>query len=206
MGQSALDRPAWSKPSSGHPSRRLRAVKPNRSLCESVNPASAEVSGPVPGPRSTRRLQDLIRPPQFAGPRARARRSARLPIAVVPGRCPESTSAFCTQLRKTLGVDAQPMADLFIEPRAFPGPARSSKTIATARSRSSAGCGFRDAMSPNFPRGHGLQGTRGGPLSLPAVVSWDHVQTYRTSGSRSRSCRRCTLSRQKRTFRGMIAR
>jgi len=30
----------------------------------------------------------------------------------------------------------------------------------TARSRSSAGCAFRDAMSLNFPRGHGRQGTR----------------------------------------------
>jgi hypothetical protein len=36
-------------------------------------------------------------------------------------------------------------------------------TICTARSRSSAGCGFLDTMNPNFPRGHSLQGTRGGP-------------------------------------------
>ena len=34
----------------------------------------------------------------------------------------------------------------------------------TARSRSSAGCAFRDAMSLNFPRGHGLQEARGGPV------------------------------------------
>ena len=44
--------------------------------------------------------------------------------------------------------------------------ARSSKTIATARSRSSAGCCFRDVMTPNFPRGHTLQETRGGPVGL----------------------------------------
>ena len=54
---------------------------------------------------------------------------------------------------------------LAIEPRALPGSARSSKTIATARSRSSAGCAFRDARSPNFPRDHGLQGTRSGPIT-----------------------------------------
>src|SRR5262249_13288672 len=50
-----------------------------------------------------------------------------------------------------------------IEPRGLSVSARTSKTILTARSRSSAGCGFLDTMSPNLPRGHGLQGTRGGP-------------------------------------------
>ena len=45
--------------------------------------------------------------------------------------------------------------------RAFPVSARSSKTMFTARSRSSAGCGFLDTMSPNLPRGHSLQRTRG---------------------------------------------
>ena len=37
----------------------------------------------------------------------------------------------------------------------FPVSARSSKTTFTARSRSSAGCAIRDAISLNFPRGHG---------------------------------------------------
>jgi hypothetical protein len=59
-----------------------------------------------------------------------------------------------------LGVDAKPMAD----PRAFPVSACNSKTICTARSRSSAGCGFLDTMSPYSPRGHSLQGTRGDPF------------------------------------------
>jgi hypothetical protein len=56
-------------------------------------------------------------------------------------------------------------------PRELPDAARSSKTIATARSRSSAGCCFRDAMSPNFPRGHSLQETRGGPLNCAGCVA-----------------------------------
>ncbi len=38
-----------------------------------------------------------------------------------------------------------------IEPRALPVSARTSKTIATARSRSLAGCAFRDPMTPTFP-------------------------------------------------------
>src|SRR5258708_3841740 len=54
-------------------------------------------------------------------------------------------------------------------PRELPDSARSSKTIATARSRSSAGCCFRDAMSPNFPRGHSLQETRDGPHVFDAA-------------------------------------
>jgi hypothetical protein len=33
-----------------------------------------------------------------------------------------------------------------------------------ARYRSSGGCCIRDVMSPNFPRGHSLQETRGGPI------------------------------------------
>src|ERR1022692_206991 len=37
------------------------------------------------------------------------------------------------------------------------------KSMCNARSRSSAGCGFLDTMSPNRPRGHSLQGTRGSP-------------------------------------------
>src|SRR6476619_5707183 len=49
-------------------------------------------------------------------------------------------------------------------PRVEPVSARSSKTIATARSRSSAGCCFLDTMSLNFPRSQGLQETRGGSL------------------------------------------
>ena len=58
-------------------------------------------------------------------------------------------------------------------PRELPDAARSSKTIATARSRSSAGCCFRDAMSPNFPRGHSLQETRGGPFMwVVCLLSW----------------------------------
>jgi hypothetical protein len=42
----------------------------------------------------------------------------------------------------------------------------------TARSRSSSGCGFLDAMNPNLPRGHSLQdiprslGNRGGPRPI----------------------------------------
>jgi hypothetical protein len=39
---------------------------------------------------------------------------------------------------------------LAIEPRTLPDSARSSKTIATARSRSSAGCAFRDANEPQL--------------------------------------------------------
>ena len=77
----------------------------------------------------------------------------------VPGRCPESTSALLHPVAESLGVHASRWPTRAIEPRAFPVSARSSNTIATARSRSSAECGFRDAMSPNFPRGHGLQGT-----------------------------------------------
>ena len=63
---------------------------------------------------------------------------------------------------------------LAIEPRGFPDSARSSKTIATARSRSSAGCCFRDVMSPYFPRSHSLQGTRGSSVQTrvkPAFFS-----------------------------------
>src|SRR3974390_315130 len=87
---------------------------------------------------------------------------------VVPGRCPESTSDFCPQLRRVSVFMPSRWPTRAIEPRAFPVSARSSKTIATARSRSSAGCAFLDAMSPNFPRGHSLQGSRGGPHSLYA--------------------------------------
>src|SRR5215475_11717236 len=59
------------------------------------------------------------------------------------------------------------------DPRDSPDSARSSKTIATARSRSSAGCRFLDAMSPNFPRSRSLQETRG---SSPDVASCGAVE------------------------------
>jgi hypothetical protein len=39
------------------------------------------------------------------------------------------------------------------------------------RHRSSAGCCFRDIMSPNFPRGHTLQETRGGPPQPLCLVA-----------------------------------
>src|SRR6185437_12420237 len=51
-----------------------------------------------------------------------------------------------------------------------PVSARSSKTIATARSRSSAGCCFLDTMSLNFPRSQGLQETRGGSYRFLRAV------------------------------------
>src|SRR5215831_18296342 len=58
-----------------------------------------------------------------------------------------------------------------IEPRGLSVSARTSKTILTARSRSSAGYGFLDTMSPYLPRGHSLQGTRGAPESFLLEVS-----------------------------------
>ncbi len=84
------------------------------------------------------------------------------PVAV-PGRSPESTSALFTQLRSVSVFTPSCLPTRAIEPRSFPVSARTSNTICTARSRSSAGCGFLDTMSPNFPRGHGhgLQETRG---------------------------------------------
>jgi len=74
---------------------------------------------------------------------------------------------------KRLGIDAEPVADPGDRPTRFSCFRRSSKTICTARSRSSAGCGFLDTMNPNFPRGHSLQGTRGSPLS-PAPRTTRH--------------------------------
>src|SRR5580700_6193924 len=82
---------------------------------------------------------------------------------VIPGRCPLSISAFSTQLRRVSGLTPSFWPTLASVPPELPDAARNSKTIATARSRSSAGCCFRDVMSPNFPRGHSLQETRGGP-------------------------------------------
>ena len=69
-------------------------------------------------------------------------------------------------ISESLRINAPPLADPAIEPCGFPDSARSSMTIATARSRSSAGCCCRDAMSPNFPRSHSLQGTRGSSAEL----------------------------------------
>ncbi len=63
-------------------------------------------------------------------------------------------------------------------PRELPDAARSSKAIATARSRSSAGCCFRDVMSPNFPRGHSLQETRGGPSGGLAGIGLISLLAY----------------------------
>ena len=61
-----------------------------------------------------------------------------------------------------------------------PDAARSSKTIATARSRCSAGCCFRDTMGSNFPRDHSLQETRGGPLTrFPVNPVPDHGRRRR---------------------------
>jgi hypothetical protein len=51
---------------------------------------------------------------------------------------------------ESLSIDGEPLANPY-EPHAFPVSARNSKTICTARSRSSAGCGFLDTMSPAFP-------------------------------------------------------
>ena len=115
-----------------------------------------------PGEISARRLQDLVRPAQFPD-LALQLGDLLLIVARRAGPLPGIDFGFLHPVAESLGVYAQPMTDPAIEPRALPVSARSSKTIATARSRSSAGCAFRDAMSPNFPRGHGLQETRGGP-------------------------------------------
>ena len=114
-----------------------------------------------PGEISARRLQDLVRPAQFPD-FALQLGDLLLIVARRAGPLPGIDSAFCTQLRRVSVFMPSRWPTRAIEPRALPVSARSSKTIATARSRSSAGCAFRDAMSPNFPRGHGLQETRGG--------------------------------------------
>jgi hypothetical protein len=62
-----------------------------------------------------------------------------------------------TQLRSVSVLMPSRWPTRAIDPRDSPVSARSSKTICTARSRSSAKCDF------NFPRGHSLQGTRGSP-------------------------------------------
>jgi hypothetical protein len=112
-----------------------------------------------PGEICARRLQDLIRPAQLTDfpfqlgdPFPILHRDA--------GPLPESTSALFTQLRSVSVLMPSRCPTRVIEPRASPDSARSSKTICTARSRSSAGYDFLDIMNPNFPRGHSLQGTR----------------------------------------------
>jgi hypothetical protein len=83
-------------------------------------------------------------------PLPKTRISARLSaVAVLSAKSHQPRCSNKVQQQSSLLCHTQP----WIEPRAFPVSARSSKTIATARSRSSAGCAFRDAMSPNFPRG-----------------------------------------------------
>jgi hypothetical protein len=63
-----------------------------------------------------------------------------------------------------LAADPIPFGELGHRKPGDRGPA----TILTARSRSSTACGFLDTMSPYLPRGHSLQGTRGGPPFLLA--------------------------------------
>ena len=127
-----------------------------------MNSTSAEVGVEFLGEISARRLKDLVSPPQLADILLQLGNTL-LVIARDTGRCPLSISAFSTQLRRVAGLRPSLWPTLASVPRELPDAARSSKTIATARSRSSAGCCFRDAMSPNFPRGHSLQETRGGP-------------------------------------------
>ena len=82
-------------------------------------------------------------------------------------------------------------------PRVLPDSARSSKTIATARSRSSAGCCFLDVTSLNLPRSNSLRETRGGPpVRLTAHAGFGGRPPGKGPGSRNRTrdlARRPTL-------------
>jgi hypothetical protein len=92
----------------------------------------------------------------------------------IPGRGagPLPLIHFClrNQLRNISLLMPSHSATRAIDPRGLFVSARTPKTIPTARSRSSAGCGFLDTMSPNLPRGHGLRGTRGGPSQTLAQL------------------------------------
>jgi hypothetical protein len=118
-----------------------------------------------PGEISTRRLQDLIHPPQFPDFPLQLR-DPLLIITRRAGPLPGIHFRLLHPVADILGVYARPAATRAIAPRAFPVSSHISKTIATVRSSSSTGCAFRNAMSPNFPRGHGLQETRNDPRSL----------------------------------------
>jgi len=118
---------------------------------------------------STRRLQDLIRPPQLTHLALQLR--DLLPVLRRRARpVPGIDSAWLTQLRSVSGLMPSCRPTCATAPRPPPDSARNSRTIFTARSRSSAGNAFLDTMSPNLPRGHGLHESRGGP-DLPLHAS-----------------------------------
>jgi hypothetical protein len=135
-----------------------------------MNPTSADVSGRVPGRNKHSPPSGSHSPAAVPGLPAPGPRSASYNHSSCRGRCPESTSAFCTQLRRFSVFMPGRWPTRVIAPRSVPVSVRTSRTISTARSRRSAGCAF-DAMNINFPRGHGLQGNRGGPRSFQAPNS-----------------------------------
>ncbi len=147
------------------------APAPNRFFCESMNSTSAEIGGRVPDEISARRLQDLIRSPQLADftfQLSYAFPAITRPAGLLPPNRPPLSRPSCGAFRDY----AQSLAD----------PCKSAACATRFRTQLEdhrhrtfpqlGGVLIRDAMSPNFPRGHSLQVTRGDPeLEISAFAA-----------------------------------